>query len=359
MITGSKLSTCLTAMLMCTCCVSSQIALGDDSPPSASETDDVSGSATSESNEETSKENDAQSKPSGPGSFEIDEEAATRALERSLIRSDALLLAKGHAEFSLEYHYQFDEILSPILIEFEADGTTPATTGIGSSGVTIASHNISLDFKVGLAFDSQIEFAVPIKAEKAEFSTGFNGTELESFTEKASGTGDVQFSILKTVIREKGRRPDIIARLSVDTDTGAEAKEGVSFGSGGTEYTLGLSATKRQDPLVFNYGISHTIADTVDEIRSGAVTQFHTGVYLAASPYTSLSIAFSQAVVGESSLNGARIKGSDRMLGSFSFGFSSTVGRNWFLSGSLSAGLNESANDYLIALAISKRTTFR
>ena len=166
-------------------------------------------------------------------------------------------------------------------------------------------------------------------------------------------------TLLKTLIREKGRRPDIIARLGVDTDTGAESKDGISFGSGGTEFTVGLAATKRQYPLVFNYGVSHSIADTVDKVRSGAVTQLYSGVYLAASPYTSLSIAFNQSIVGEARANGARIKGSDRTLGALSLGFSSTIGRNWFLSGVLSAGLNESANDYVVAVAVSKRARYR
>jgi len=83
--------------------------------PSASESTDE---RTDNSDGEAVPEDADEVEPaSGPGLFEVDEEAATRALERSLVQSNALLLAPGRGEVSIDFSYSFDLVTQPVFVD--------------------------------------------------------------------------------------------------------------------------------------------------------------------------------------------------------------------------------------------------
>lgn len=306
--------------------------------------------------EQTDTESGAE-KPKGPGLFEVDEEAATRALERSLVQIDALLLAPGRAELGFDFGYSYNALSFPILVELvDTDGGDDATA-IATTVSESRQYNVSADFRVGLPGDTQLDFSVPFEVSTETASTSFVNGLLGRGSSTESGVGDVSLSLLKTVAHEKGRRPDVIARLTYDSESVSE-NEGTSIGSGAQEITVGLSATKRQDPLVFTYGLSHTISLEENGFSAGPVTQVSLGTLLGASPYTSLRFAFDQIIVGESEIDNQRIDGSGANIGVVTFGVSSVISQSTFLSAGVRFSLSDAGTDYSFTMGLSRRFEF-
>src|SRR5437016_53647 len=79
-----------------------------------------------------------------PGQFEVDEQAAERALERTLTATGALLVPEGYAEVEPAFGYTRREI--PNLVPFNFDRNEFAA---------------SLTGRVGLPWESQLEITVP------------------------------------------------------------------------------------------------------------------------------------------------------------------------------------------------------
>lgn len=312
--------------------------------------------AQSSDGEPAVQEDAAEQKPQGPGLFEVDEDAATRALERSLIQLDALLLAPGKAELGMDIGYSYNAISSPVLVELVETEGGDEITAVATAVNESRNYSLSADFRFGLPGDTQLDVSFPVEVSTATATTSFVGGLLGRASSTESGMGDVSVSMLKTIAHEKGRRPDIIARFTYDSDSFDEDK--LAIGSGAQEITIGLSATKRQDPLVFTYGLSHSVSIEEDGFRAGPVTQFSLGTVLAASPYTSLRLGFDQIVVGTSELDGINIEGSGASLGVLSLGVSSVVSQLTFFSAGVRFSLTEAGTDYSLTMGVSRRFDF-
>jgi len=309
--------------------------------------------ATAEdSDKETEPEN--QSRP--PGSFDIDEEAATRALERSLIQINALLLPPGRLELALNLGFNSDASNTPVIVTLiDPDDANQTINTLGITQLENRNYDAAVNASIGLPRDTQLSFNLPFVSRNLFNSTSLDGSIAESDNASINGIGDVGLSLLKTLAKEKGRRPDVIARLTVDLDTGDDNQSGLRTGSNAVEYTFGLGATKRQDPLVFSYQLLHTVSEETGDFESGDVTQLSLGAILAASPYTSIKLSFSQSIIGKSRFDGVDIEQANRAPATISLGTSSVVGRSLFLFSDVTVGLNDSATDYRISLGISKQ----
>jgi len=289
-----------------------------------------------------------------PGLFEVDEEAAVRALERSLIQLNALLLRPGRAEVAVSYDFGFDKESEPVLVSLEDTSTGETTTQVGQQQREVSSNSVDFDVKLGLPYDSQISLSVPFGSSRQDIGLVVSGTQGESQQFSSDGFGDVVVSIDKTLAREKGRRPDIILSAAYDSDSGS-----ADTGSGAQEFTLGVTATKRQDPLVFTANLSRTFSQKTDEgVRAGDVTQFSLGTLLAASPYTSLQFLFSQALIDSAEIDGESISDSDAKIASFSAGVSSVVAESMFLNAQLRFGLVDSGTDYRLTFSLAKQFSY-
>ena len=297
---------------------------------------------------------EAETRP--PGSFDIDEEAATRALERSLVQINALLLPPGKMELSLAIGFSSDATNTPIIITVaDPDDASQVINTLGVAQFENRNYDAALSASIGLPYDAQLSLNLPFTNKNLFTSTVLQSETSEQSSPSIDGFGDVGLSFLKTIVKEKGRRPDIIARFSVDLDTGDTNESGLNTGSDAVEYTIGLSATKRQDPLVFSYQLSHTVPERKNDFKAGDVTQLSLGAILAASPYTSIKLSFSQSIVGKSEFGGAEIERANRAPASISIGTSSVVGRSVFIYSDVTAGLNDTATDYRISLGFSRQ----
>lgn len=309
---------------------------------------------TSDEQVDNQAESESQARP--PGSFDIDEEAATRALERSLVQINALLLPPGKMELSLGLGFSSDATDFPVIITVaNPDDTSQTINTLGVAQLENRNYDVALNASVGLPYDAQVSLNIPFASKNLFSSTALQTDTTEQSNFSIDGIGDIGLSLLKTIIKEKGRRPDIIARFSADFDTGDTNDSGLRTGSDAVEYTVGLSATKRQDPLVFSYQLSHTLSEEKNGFKAGNVTQLSLGAILAASPYTSIKLSFSQSVVGKATIDGADIERVNRAPATMSLGTSSVVGRSVFIYTDVQAGLNETATDYRISFGLSRQ----
>jgi len=289
--------------------------------------------------------------PAAPGQFEVDEEAAERALERTLVVTGALLLPFGQADIQPSFTYIRSEQDAPTF--FSAQGRQ----FIASQDVRRNIFNGELFLRFGLPFDSQLEVDVPYRYVERQVVTevGFGArAETESH---GSGFGDIGFGLAKGLLHERNWWPDLIGRVTWDTDSGKTSDDGFSLGGGFNELQGSLTMTKRQDPLVFIGSASYGTTFEKDAINPGDQLGFSVGALLAASPETSLRVVLNQTFVNELEVSDRAISGSDQVIGTLNFGASSIIGHGKFLDLTAGMGLTDEAPDYSVGISVAIAST--
>jgi len=287
--------------------------------------------------------------PAVPGQFEVDEEAAERALDRTLVVTGALLLPFGQADIEPSFTYIRNQEEAPTF--FFAQGSQL----IASQEVRRDIFNGDLFLRVGLPFDSQLEVGIPYRYVEQTVVTevGFSArAETESH---GSGFGDLNLGLAKGLLHERDWWPDLIGRVTWDTDSGETSDDGFLLGGGFNELQGSLTMTKRQDPLVFIGSASYGTTFEKDDINPGDQLGFSVGALLAASPETSLRVVLNQTFVNEVEVGDTAIGGSDQVFGTLNFGASSIIGRGKFLDLTAGIGLTDEAPDYSVGVSVSIR----
>ena len=278
-----------------------------------------------------------------PGEFEVDEDAADRALERTLVETGALLLPFGKAELRPSFRYTRDETDALVLL-FTEDGFFT-----GQSEVRRDEFDFGLGLRVGLPLDAQFELNLPFRIVDQSLSRFPDRSEQE---DTGSGLGDVSLGLAKTLLREGRWWPDLIGRVTWDTASGERRDNGVALNGDFDEIRGSLTALKRQDPLAFVGAVSYQTAFEQDDIDPGDELGFSIGTVLAASPETSLRLALSQAFVQEAEVDGGRIRGSDQVMASLTLGAAAVLGRGLLVDVSADIGLTDDAPDYAISVGL-------
>lgn len=294
--------------------------------------------------------------PSGLGALKVDEEAAERALERSLTQVGALLLDFGKMEVEPSFTYTRRDQEGPLLVAVGAD-TVVTTSRLRSDELEGAAA-----VRIGLPWDTQVEASVPYRREELSIvsqAAGASGTSsVSEQSTSANGLGDVRVGLAKTLFRERGWRPDLIARVEWDSDTG-QTNNGLPLGTGFDEITGSLTGLKRQDPLAFVGRFAYRSAFERNGIEPGDELQFSLGAILAASPDTSLSATLEQTFDREIRVNGQDIPGSDEVSSVFALGASSILGPGVLLTVSGGIGLTPDAPDYFVTASVPVRFGYR
>lgn len=291
-------------------------------------------------------------KPSGPGSFSVDVEAAQRALERNLTQTGALLLPSGQIDFEPGLSYTRREFSSPSYYLLGANLLfVPQQTKRDE-----ITGNLAL--KVGLPWDSQLEFGLPYTFVHQSLLSDL-GTA-GRFTESAntSGLGDFSVAVAKTLTRERGWRPDLIGRVTYIVGNGDRLSDGIVLPSGNPAAQVQLVALKRQDPLAFVGSLTYQKAFEKDQIKRGDQAGFSVGTMLAASPQTSLQLSFSQTFEQKLEIAGSKFPGSEQTIGLFNVGASSILSKNLMLNTVLSMGLSNDAPKYAIQFTLPIRFNY-
>lgn len=276
-----------------------------------------------------------------PGQFEVVEEEIDRALERTLVQTGVLLLPFGQAEIEPYFDYTRREDNLPVL--FADNGTV----SLGNQEVRRNEFVTGQILRVGLPLDSQVELGLPYRYVDQSVTTPVGGGRRVTQDGSGHGMGDLSVGLAKTLVRENGGWwPDLVARVTWDTDTGNTTDNDVVLGGGFTELRGSLSAIKRQDPLAFVGGVSYEKTFENDNIEPGDELGFNIGTVLAASPGTSLRLALNQSFIDNTKFDGEGINGSDRVIATATLGASVILGPGVLLDIAADIGLTDDAPDY-------------
>lgn len=282
--------------------------------------------------------------PAAPGAFAVDPGAAERALERTLVSAGALLLPFGAVDVEPSFTYIRQQTTQPLLLQFEdEDEITFQLTEIDTRENELTG---SLDLRFGLPWTSQFELGIPVVYK--DQSEVFLNTEESN---NAFGFGDVSVGLAKELVRERGWRPDLLARVTWDAETGQEEAE-IQLGNGFHSITASLTALKRQDPLAFVASGFYRTSFEKDNVQPGDEFGFFIGTVLAASPDTSLSLSLQQTFSKELKLSGSSLSGSDQVSSSLIVGASSVLGAGVLLSVNAGVGLTDDAPDYFVGISL-------
>jgi hypothetical protein len=219
-----------------------------------------------------------------------------RALERTLVREGALVLAPWTYELTPQFSYgHWDSVQDPTLRN---------------------SYSAGLGFRMGLPWQSQISIALP-----------YVWNEGRDPFPSSSGWGDAGVLLSKELLQDNGSVPNLVASAGWTSPT----SHGGSFApipyvSG---FQGGFTASKRLDPLVVFLGVSYfssaarEIAGT--RVNPSDVVGARTGLSLAVSPATSVTVGFNAAYLANVHASDLIVPKSDRLLSSVDVGFSTLV----------------------------------
>jgi hypothetical protein len=288
----------------------------------------------------------AQGQAPAPGQVEVDEEAAERALDFTLVQEGALLLPFGRAEFTPSFTYTRRTNDFPVVVD------PGGANLLGEQEVRRNEFEFDAGLLVGLPFDSQLELNLPYNLVNQSVADQVLGTEVDDSSDTGHGLGDFSVGLAKTVLRERNWLPDVILRVNWDTGTGEREDNDVALDGGFQELTGSASLVKRQDPLVFVGGASYEATFEKDDIDPGDTLGFAIGTFLAASPNTSLRVVLNQSFIDEFKFDGQSIDGSDRVQSILTFGASAILGRNVLLDGAVGVGLTDDSPDYSVSISL-------
>ena len=278
--------------------------------------------------------------------MEVDELAAERALERTLVETGALLLPAGQAE------------ITPSISFLHRDQRVPfaAAGNVFESRIRRDEFTFALGLAAGLPFDSQLELQVPYDVVRQDLSVRGGGAAIDSQDDWGNAIGDISVGLAKTVLRENGGWwPDVIVRGIYDSNTGERSDSGVPLGGGFHTLRGQVVALKRQDPLAFVAGLTYSYTFEDDDVQPGDQLSLSLGAGLALSPETSLNVSLNQSWSNEVEINGRSINGSDQNSTTFDFGGSAIIAPRTLLRITSTIGLTDDAPDYGLRASVGYR----
>jgi hypothetical protein len=286
-----------------------------------------------------------QAKPA-PGEFTVDEQAAERALERTLVATGALLVPFGQAEVQPTFNYTRREQDVPAQVQ--------SGSSISFTTAKVKRNELTgtLAMRAGLPWDSQLEFSLPYNYAQQQQILDLGSLERRTEDNSGSALGDLSVGLATTVVRESGWRPDVIARVTYDSNTGQKRSNSVPL-NGGINQVIGeVDLLKRQDPLAFVASVFYNKVFEDNGDNPGNEFGATLAAYLAASPATSLRFQLQQTFVDDLKLNHQVVNDSNSVEGLMVIGASSILGQGILLDVSGGIGLTSDAPDYFVQIAL-------
>ena len=280
----------------------------------------------------------ARTSPPGPGQFEVSEDAAERALERTLVATGNLLVPSGFAEVEPLFGYTRRE--TPALVLFNLNRNE---------------FNWALAARLGLPWESQFEIELPYNLVQQQITNAFVSPVQQVSNRWGNSFGDVAVGLAKTFVHESGWVPDLLGRVSYEIPTGPENSNGVPLSSRRNNLAFSLTGTKRQDPLVFVATGGYTKAFQTGQINPGDQINFQTGAFLGTSPETTLRGVLQENFLQNIRIHDVTLRGSDSVQSILNFGASSILGRGLLVDLQVGLGLTNAAPKYSVILSSTYR----
>jgi len=281
-----------------------------------------------------------------PGTLQVDELTAQRALERGLINDGKLLLGAGQMELVPGFAYQ----------RFEFDMATAVQIGpdifVGNTDTDLDTLDASLLFRHGLPWKAQFEASIPYRYVDNQSTTTVDGAIVSSDDRDGSGIGDLRLGLARTLLHEVEGWPDMIGRITWDSSTGEKRDDGLPLGFGFDEVEASLTTVTSRDPMVFFGTFAYQYTFEENDVEPGDAYKLSLGTAVAVSPENSLTFSLNQNYYEELAINGHDIDGSDRLATSFNFGLSTILGPRTLLQLNAGIGLTEDAADYSFEISL-------
>ncbi|HEX2831259.1 MAG TPA: transporter [Burkholderiales bacterium] len=296
----------------------------------------------------------AASRTATPEPAADDEEALSRALERSLVVSGGVLLPKGRFEVTPALRYDYTRR--------SGLGIVPPSS-VATRDVTRETLVGSLGAKVGLPWQSQLEVTVPYGRQSIDSVVGATPVSASE-----TGIGDVQFGVSKQLLGENANRPSLIGNVTWNESSGKTSQvqpaqqlpAGVvpapALGAGYDALNTTLTAVKRMDPLVFTGSVSHAFNQSTtvagSRVEPGDTNSAAVRAILAASPDVSLRGGFSLARTGDTKVGGFTVPGSKQTAAMLELGTSIALSKRTLLDLTVGAGLTQDSPDLVVGVAL-------
>jgi hypothetical protein len=277
-------------------------------------------------------------KPLAPGQFEVSEEAAERALERTLVATGNLIVPAGFAEIEPLFSYTRRETPAQVLFNVNRNELFPAA-----------------GLRVGLPWESQIEFFLPYNFQEQQLVNVSVAPANQVSNRWGNAFGDFTVGVAKTFVHESGWIPSLLGRVNWEIPTGPTFSNETPLTSGQNKLAFSLTALKQQDPLVFVATAGYTKAFQNNHVNPGDQLNFTTGVFLATSPETTLRGVLQENFLQNATINGITFPGSNTVQPILNLGASSILGRGALVDLQVGFGLTNSAPKYQVVLSSTYR----
>ena len=280
----------------------------------------------------------ARTDPSAPGQFNVSDEDAERALERTLVATGNLLVPSGFGEVEPLFGYTRREIPTQVLFNLNRN-----------------EFNWALDMRFGLPWESQFEIALPYNLVQQQVTDIAVAPPQQASNRWGNSFGDVTVGLAKTFVHESGWVPDLLGRVSYEIPTGPENSNQVPLPSRRNNLAFSVTALKRQDPLVFVATGGYTKAFQTSQLNLGDQINFQTGAFLGTSPETTLRGVLQENFFQNIRVNDVTLRGSDTVQSILNFGASTILGRGLLVDLQVGLGLTNAAPKYSVILSSTYR----
>jgi hypothetical protein len=261
--------------------------------------------------------------PAVPGPISpVDDEEAERALERTLVREGALVLAPFTYEVTPQLSFaHWDKVQDPFVRN---------------------SYSAALAARMGLPWTSQVSVSLPYV---------YNDLRLGG---SDAGLGDAGVLFSKELMRESDYGVNLVGSAGWTSPTrNGGALSPMPYVSG---FQGGVTASKRLDPLVvfggFSYfsAASHEVAGT--RVNGSDVIGGRLGGSLAVSPVTSVTMGLNMSYVTDPGPTTLVVEKTDRFLSSVDVGLATIVGPRTLLNITAQFGLTGHTPDFRLITAL-------
>jgi hypothetical protein len=276
------------------------------------------------------------------------EDEGGRALERTLVREGGLVLPPGGREVEPRLQYSYRSFQGLRIV------TVGGVVQVAERDEKRDELEASLGVRYGLPNGLQAEARIPYLAISEDLTTG-----TDSERRSTSGPGDLELGLTKQLSRERAARPSLLASLLWRVPTGRHNLGQPSPGGGFHHLQAGVTAVKRQDPLVFFGTLSYTAvlerSREGAEVDPGDVVGMRFGGLLAASPETSLRAGFELSRARRTKVNDASLAGSESTIGMLQIGIATLLSSKTLFDLQLDVGLTNDAPDFRLRISLPTR----
>ncbi len=287
----------------------------------------------------------ANASDSDPNQLRVDQVAAERALERTLVQSGALLLPRGRVELVPTLTHLVAETDVPVSVD-------PTSGEVLATEITRRTSALDLLARVGLPGDSQLEVGVPYSSIDERTRISSAGVTLAELDRTARASGDLRLGFAKTLLRESGWRPDIVGRLTYGFGNGERNADSVFVGAGFKYLDATLSFVKRRDPLALSFSLGYSDIREDDGTDPGNAYTVSLGTALATGPDSSLFASVTHRSISKTRVNELDVLGSDVDLMAITLGMSTILRRGQLLNVYTEIGLGDQGPDYSLSVSL-------